>query len=499
MRRIGKNKKAGLLGLPTEQIIKLVLIVVVILALTFLGQKLYRVLTAQHAQDLAYTKNNFKNLVEEVNKLVNEPYTFSATSPKSLLPYYVGNQYVIVGFDKGDPPTVTAGDLCNDVERGKPQPCGDEACIVIYDANTWDDDPGTDPHATAQGIIDFAKFPIDAAKFPDVVNVKIYSKYISEVEHEPMNLGLRKVNVGLGVSEIVDLSPKAPDDYGSLFVYGGNEEHCAWKVYGRVAGFNQPPVWGVQTMYIEKFVGNIAGKETLQIYITQAGDDTKQRYNTLYEKFGGGAPERLLKKGDKQSYEEILTYYSKTPEADIARYRLGLIYYGENKIEEAFSKFEEVGDASLAKANATFMVLKIDKEKRNKESLDAYENFIKTYTENENLHLVNLWIGDYYYNEGDKDKAEKAYDDTIKDYGLKEGGVLAQFGRARIYQERGDLDDAKIGYSYVRDYAKSYPQFAEDYKDNIAEAERGIEEIEAELAAASEQQEGEQAEASEAS
>jgi len=142
--------------------------------------------------------------------------------------YYVGEDYALTGFGKGDE---GIKDACNDHVRPKPFDCGEFACLCLYNTDDWDDTPDNVNEASLGLLNNRCRILLD---FDEVNGFSDDS--------EPGNLG------GSKVGEIGVLGWAG--SYADLLFIGGAEESCST---GLGFDWSDVPNWGGQVVYVEVY------------------------------------------------------------------------------------------------------------------------------------------------------------------------------------------------------------------------------------------------------
>ncbi len=103
------------------------------------------------------------------------------------------------------------------------------------------------------------------------------------------------------------------------------------------------------------------------------------------------------------------------------------------------------GDAN-SDYNAAFALVQA---KRSDEAVAAFQNFVKKYPDSTYQPNANYWLGQLYYNKGQKDSAVHYFALVVKSYPKSPKAPDAFYKVGTIMQEKGDKDKAKAVYQQV--------------------------------------------------
>lgn len=103
------------------------------------------------------------------------------------------------------------------------------------------------------------------------------------------------------------------------------------------------------------------------------------------------------------------------------------------------------GDAN-SDYNAAFALVQA---KRGDEAISAFQNFVKKYPDSTYQPNANYWLGQLYYNKGQKDSAVHYFALVVKNYPKSPKAPDAFYKVGSIMQEKGDKEKAKAVYQQV--------------------------------------------------
>ena len=236
-------------------------------------------------------------LADSVELLLLSPEDYAAID----FLFYIPDGRMLVGWDSGSYENfrIKNMDQCINKEAWKPEQCGDDACICLYETalGYWEKDK-RDEH-----IVICKTFPIDekesikfVSHYRDIEKdvEKLVLVYLSE---EPRSTGSKREDVKTNDPVI----EKYPHSY--LSIIGGDQKHLEFiPETCRDWTLSLVRSWGVQDVYLEKRVVEINGKKTHLFYLDKVSDETEER-----RKFLQTCPTSSLCGCDGLYHDEVFT------------------------------------------------------------------------------------------------------------------------------------------------------------------------------------------------
>jgi len=266
------NSKKGTEGLTLTQIIGIVMAVIGVIALTLLIVRLSKPFFGK--QDYDATKNNFDELTDKVQELLDNKKDFAV---ERNFPYFIDKNYVLIGFDKDWDEDVYI-DNCirtKEIEQKafKPSRCSDKACLCLYKTalTYWDEDKKEDNvlHcAVFDGNIIFLSKHVTQDIAYDNRDDEGRTKLMSNNYGKERDIS----NPDYEIKTTAQYKEYAYLSFNSIFTN-------IRKKYseGVISAECDEITWKVQNLYIEKQeIGN-----KIYFYITIEDDETDDRYNSL--------------------------------------------------------------------------------------------------------------------------------------------------------------------------------------------------------------------------
>lgn len=260
----------------------IVLVAIAIIAMTIVGMKFLGLIQKSVSPEEQATIISFNALGDEIKALANDPASFAATPPDKPFDYYIGNDFVLVGFDRDIPtPNLCYGLLKLEGRTiSKPAECSGIACLCLYKTGSFEN-----PYKTC------IKLPtIYLINSINLLNPAYKSSYPNSVL--------------ANFRGAVDILNK---EYTHLIIYG----KCDFPPSKLNIATSEDYRFKSQQLYLEK-----KGTGLINIFIVANSDLTKQRYKLYASKYSPTYVAKMIE--EKKNSPLDLIQLSTTTSVDLS-------------------------------------------------------------------------------------------------------------------------------------------------------------------------------------